>query len=94
MPTGGIHLAVSRPRLGQMNDPARNKKFVRALKKVFQNFVKENHRLPNCLCLSELSMLPIMAAAVMNCGEKHGAKKVKRAAKIYVAERNVQVSMF
>ena len=90
-PNGGIHLAVSRPRLGQINDSARNKKFARAFKKTFRSFVKEHHRLPNCLCLSELSMLPIMAAAELNSCEKLGAKKVKRAAKIFVVERNVQM---
>jgi hypothetical protein len=32
MPTAGIHLAVSRPRLGQMNDARRNRKYIQAFR--------------------------------------------------------------
>ena len=91
MPTGGIHLAVSRPRLGQIRDPTRNQKMIRAFKKVVANFVKENNRLPNCLCLSELTMLPIVAAAELSFAAKNISDEVKRAANIYVSERNVQM---
>jgi hypothetical protein len=91
MPTGGIHLAVSRPRLGQMNDSSRNAKLSRAFKKVVLNFVEQNHRLPNCLCLSEQSLLPLMSAAQLSLVEKSLNKDDHGSAKVYAVERNSQM---
>ncbi len=63
-PTPGLHLAVSRTRLGQMNDQRRNGVLIRMLEKaIHENGAK------NILCLGELSLLPLMAA-------KLGAQKV------------------
>ena len=56
-PTAGIHLAASRTRLGQINDPGRNSKFVAALTTAIEGFTQP----PTCLCLSELSLLPLIA---------------------------------
>ena len=56
-PTAGIHLAASRTRLGQINDPGRNSKFVAALTTSIEGFTQP----PTCLCLSELSLLPLIA---------------------------------
>jgi hypothetical protein len=91
MPTGGIHLAVSRPRLGQMNDSSRNEKLSRAFKKVVLNFVEQNHRLPNCLCLSEQSLLPLMSAAQLSLIEKSLYNIDHGTAKVYALERNSQM---
>ena len=92
MPTGGIHLAVSRPRLGQINDSSRNEKLDRAFKKIVETFAEEHHRLPNCLCLSEQSLLPLMAAARLTLSEHLvESDQVKRASKIYASERNLQM---
>ena len=92
MPTGGIHLAVSRPRLGQINDSSRNEKLDRAFKKIVETFAEEHERLPNCLCLSEQSLLPLMAAARLTLSEHLvESDQVKRAAKIYASERNLQM---
>ena len=74
-PTGGIHLAVSRTRLGQINDAARNGVLVKALKTALKSVQKAN---PTCLFLSELSLMPILAA-------KLGAGQV------FVAEGNRQM---
>lgn len=73
-PTPGIHLAVSRSRLGEINDVSRNSLLVNALKKAFSALASA----PVCLCVSELSILPLIAA-------KLGAKKV------YVSEKNNQM---
>ena len=92
MPTGGIHLAVSRPRLGQINDSARNEKLDRAFKKIVETFAEEHQRLPNCLCLSEQSLLPLMAAARLTLSEHLvESDEGKQAAKIYASERNLQM---
>ena len=91
MPTGGIHLAVSRPRLGQINDSSRNSKFVESFKKVFEKFVAENGRLPNCLCLSEQSLLPIIAAAQLTLAERLNFEEGSNSAKVFASERNVQM---
>ena len=91
MPTGGIHLAVSRPRLGQMNDSSRNEKLSRAFKKIVFDFVTLNHRLPNCLCMSEQSLLPLMSAAHLSLIEKSFDKVDHGAAKVYAVERNSQM---
>ena len=56
-PTAGIHLAASRARLGQINDRERNSKFVSALKTAIDGFSQP----PTCLCISELSLLPLIA---------------------------------
>ena len=56
-PTAGIHLAASRARLGQINDRERNSKFVSALKTAIGGFSQP----PTCLCISELSLLPLIA---------------------------------
>lgn len=74
-PTGGIHLAVSRTRLGQINDVARNNVLVKALRTALKSCQKTN---PTCLFLSELSLMPILAA-------KLGAGQV------FVAEGNRQM---
>jgi protein arginine N-methyltransferase 7 len=73
-PTCGIHLAVSRSRLGQMNDPSRNSTLMASLKKAIAGLDAP----PTCLCLSELSLMPLLAC-------KLGA------AKVYVAEENRQM---
>ena len=75
MPSPGIHLAVSRTRLGQINDAARNGVLVKALKAALKSVQKAN---PTCLFLSELSLMPILAA-------KLGAGQV------FVAEGNRQM---
>ena len=56
-PTAGIHLAASRTRLGQINDPARNSAITAALASSIKRFTQP----PTCLCLSELSLLPLIA---------------------------------
>ncbi len=73
-PKAGIHLAASRSRLGQINDPARNAKLVAAVGAAMAKAPPN----PVCLCVSELSLLGLMAC-------KLGAGKV------YVAEENRQM---
>ena len=41
----------------QMNDPERNSKFVKALSTSVEGFAQP----PTCLCLTELSLLPLVA---------------------------------
>lgn len=71
-PTPGIHLAVSRSRLGQINDPTRNGILVEALRELLSGR-------PNCLCLGELSLLPLMAARL--------------GSRVAAAERNPQMRL-
>ena len=64
MPSPGIHLAVSRQRLGQINEGDRNRTLADAItdgveRVKAKNAVGEKIR---CLCISELSLLPLMAA--------------------------------
>lgn len=61
-PQSGIHLAVSRQRLGQINDVSRNRTIVSCLK-------KQLGASQRCLFLGESSLVPLMAA-------KLGASKV------------------
>ena len=68
-PSGaGIHLAASRTRLGQINDPVRNQKLVAALEELIESCGGKD--VVNVLCLSEPSLLPVIFAAVY---EKKGA---------------------
>jgi len=63
-PSAGVHMAMSRTRLGQINNQSRNTKYARVLAKI----VSENSD-GAILCLSEQSVLGLMAA-------KLGASKV------------------
>ncbi|CAB4068148.1 PRMT7 [Lepeophtheirus salmonis] len=73
VPFGGIHLAgISRTRLGQMNNEKRNASFIRALE-LFQSKMKEPF---NILSLSDLTLLPLIAAATTS------------ASKIYISKQN------
>ncbi|XP_013405662.1 protein arginine N-methyltransferase 7 [Lingula anatina] len=60
--SSGLHLVCSRPRLGMLNDCHRREAYIGALRKV----IKEDSI---CLCVSDGSQLPLIAAAL-------GAKKV------------------
>ncbi len=61
-PMCGVHLVVSRTRLGQMNDVERNFKYLSCLRKMLSAC---STSCPIVLCLGELSLLPLLAAA---CG--------------------------
>ncbi|CAH0381142.1 unnamed protein product [Bemisia tabaci] len=55
--TCGLHLSMPRARIGCLNDTLRRKKYYRALqKKITQDTI--------CLCLSDLSLLSLMAASL------------------------------
>jgi len=45
-PGYGIHLAISRQRLGQINDAARNLKFYQAFKIAIDKYVESKEELP------------------------------------------------
>ena len=60
--TCGLHVAFGRTRIGAMNDPERNYKYVSALRELITSETI-------CLCLNDGSLLAPMAA-------KLGAKKV------------------
>lgn len=73
----GIQWAVSRLRLGQMNDPERNAKLVRVIKNALDKVESSNNG-SSWLFLGELSFMPLM-------GAKLGA------AKVILAEGNTQM---
>lgn len=79
-PTTGIHLAVSRSRLGQINDPLRNNVLVSAVKKALRESDSNPEDL-TCLCLSEQSLLPLIAAGL-------------GAGRVFVCEENFQFKTF
>ena len=56
-PKGGIHLAVSRTRLGQLNDPGYTSKLVKAVEDLIQT-----NNPKTVLVLSEQSLLPLILA--------------------------------
>lgn len=60
-------MTVSRTRLGQMNDPLRNKKLIRAVRGAFQRFASAHNRPPSTvLCLGEESLLPAIAMGLLD----------------------------
>ena len=79
-PSPGIHLAVSRQRLGQINDPARNSAVLSALAAIPKG--------ANVLCISELSLLPVVAAAGGNSVFACESSRVMREVLVQCAEEN------
>lgn len=71
-PEPGLHLAMSRARLGQVNSQMRNKTFANAIKKLLNSVDKEK----TVIVISEQSLLGLMVA-------KLGAKNV-----IHICENN------
>ena len=66
-PKSGIHLCISRTRLGKMNDNERNTKYANCLLKLFSRFVHNEQKLPEgVLCLSDITLLPLIAGAVVS----------------------------
>ena len=57
-PEPGLHLAMSRTRLGQVNNKERNEKFVKNIKHVLENSNKDK----TVLVISEQSLLGLMVA--------------------------------
>ena len=97
-PEAGIHLAVSRTRLGQINDSERNHKLIRAMGSMIESFHASTKRLPaNVLCLSELSLLPVMFAGLFHVKAKELLSPEDDddlqtpPVTIYVCEGNVQM---
>ena len=92
MPTAGLHTCVSRSRLGQINDAQRNTKYSTCLRKMLKEFVKLNDSLPrSILCISELTLLPIIAASVVS--EFHTVCSTD-ITQIVVCESNPQMRSF
>ncbi len=77
-PTPGLHLAVSRARLGQMNDNGRNAALVGALRKVLGGGDGGPGASRSLLCLGGSSLLPLLAARL-------------GAGRVFCAERNPQM---
>lgn len=78
-PTCGVHLALSRTRLGQINDTQRNEKYVGAMKKAIDRFHSEEKRWPNCFSANQLSLIPLMAGSLLKNSQ------------VYLCEPNVQM---
>lgn len=76
-PVSGLCAAVSRTRLGQLNDWSRNLTLVTALRKA----ILQSPSPPICLCLSDQSLLPLLAA-------KLGAGKVSASVFVLVWVRS------
>ena len=67
MPQAGIHTCVSRTRLGQINDQQRNEKYIISLRKMLRKYVTKQKNLPtNILCVSELTLLPLIAGVLIS----------------------------
>ncbi len=83
-PSPGLHLAVSRPRLGQINCRERNA----ALVKVVRRLASEGAK--SFFCLGELSLLPLLAAASVPGATAVAAEKntQMRSALLRLAEEN------
>ena len=64
-PQSGIHLAVSRTRLGQLNDQDYNAKLTKATKTLIDEKRKSKESV-NVLILSEQSLLPLIASKFLN----------------------------
>ena len=62
-PQPGIHLAVSRTRLGQLNDQDYNAKLTNAVKTIIAKQEKSNLKV---FVLSEQSLLPLIVAKILN----------------------------
>ena len=91
-PKTGIHTCVSRMRLGQINDSNRNEKYVSSLRKLLQTYKAKYSKLPvNVLCISELTLLPFIAAVILS---KYETKKDKSKSTIHVYEGNRQMLNF
>jgi len=84
----GIHLAVGRTRLGQINSRDRNQKLASALEKLIDTHLQGNLSSSpdlNVLCLSEQSILPVIFGAIYECKAKGvGDRQV---AKLYVCSK-------
>jgi len=97
-PAAGIHLAVSRPRLGQINDADRNRKLVSAMDAMLDKHVRDfDGRLPeSVLCLSEQSLLPVIFAAIFQQHKKRRRRKNDEdgdpKVRIYVSDGGKQMS--
>ena len=92
MPTAGLHNCVSRLRLGQINDSQRNSKYTKCLRKMLEKYVALNQQLPsNILCISDLTLLPLMAAALVSEFEIHDKNSTT---KIIVCESSLQMRNF
>ena len=89
-PQAGIHLAVSRNRLGQINDEQRNGQLVRSSEAMLDDFYRANQRLPSAvLCLSELSLLPVIFGHIF---ESKSSSNSAQTCTIYLCEQNTQMS--
>ncbi len=77
-PSPGIHLAVSRTRLGQINDPERNQKLVE-----IANMAVEKADNLRIFVLSEQSLLPLITAKIL--------KNRGRSGKVVSVELNHQM---
>ena len=91
-PKTGIHSCVSRMRLGQINDSSRNQKYVTSLRKLVEIYKAKYNKLPlNVLCISELTLLPFIAAVILS---EYETKKDNRKSTIHVYEGNRQMLNF
>ena len=63
-PQPGIHLAVSRTRLGQLNDQEYNAKLTNAVRSIIAKQEKPNLKV---FVLSEQSLLPLIVAKILKC---------------------------
>ena len=68
-PQSGIHLAVSRTRLGQLNDQEYNAKLTNAVKNIIAKQEKANLKV---FVLSEQSLLPLIVSKILKEGKKGG----------------------
>ena len=91
-PTAGIHTCVSRTRLGQINDSKRNEKYIRSFRQMLKSYILQDQCLPkNILCISDLSLLPLIASVVISEFEsKDQTDKVR----IHTCESNSQMRNF
>ena len=92
MPKAGIHTCVSRTRLGQINDPQRNEKYITSFRKMLRKYVTQQKNLPkNILCISELTLLPLIAGVLVSEFDFHGKSDKVR---IFVYESSQQMIHF
>ena len=91
-PKTGIEACVSRMRLGQINDSERNDKYIKSFRKMINNYKAKHCKLPeNILCISELTLLPFIAAVILS---EFGNPENLCSTKIHVYEENKQMTNF
>ena len=92
MPKAGIDTCVSRTRLGQINDPQRNEKYITSLRKMLRKYVTQQKNLPkNILCISEMTLLPLIAGVLISELDIHVQSDKVR---IFVYESSQQMIHF